>query len=514
MASNFKVALLSDTMAVNNPDILESDKGLGHNIGFNLHHARPSGPYKVNEIFREHGYHSTVFNYFSYWDQDDLIDALKLYSEGYPLLIGFSMTLNTGKRYIAKLEKFVKVLKEQIPGTVTILGGIKFYEDFEKFNKIGDVVYFGRSTMLLTKSIHDRLFDDLIGKKFDPIEIRHPNNENTLDNPVTHKFYSEDLWSNTDVAMFETALGCKFDCSFCNFDFRGIKNPKVTNIDRLVEYFNNAKENGVTHFFAADDTINESDEKIDTLHTAVKELDFDIHICAYARLEMFSADESRIEKFSEIGLHSINFGIETLNAEAGKLVRKGFGAERIISTLKKIKNVNSDFFLYATMIAGLSRDNEDHIYKYTDIILKDKILDCMQYIPLNIWEYKSHWDWQSHIDKDPEKYGYKILSQGKNVGSVGAPIVDWENDWIDFTGAKKLAGRLNTHIFKNYKLNSLVSNWSYTCLKAGKFASTPENFANDFYANVGRSVQNTYIDTPIDNLIYEYINRKKANVSY
>jgi len=509
MKPNFKVAILSDTMAVNNPDILSSSTNIGHNIGFNMQHARPSGPYKINEIFKEHGYNSTVFNYFSYWDQDELLNTLKLYSEGYPLLIGFSMTLNTGSRYVSKLEKFVKELKDQIPGTITILGGVRHYEDFDKFNKIGDIVYFGRSTMLLTKSIHDRMFDNLIGKKFDPIEIRHPNNENALDNPVTHKFYSEDLWSETDVAMFETALGCKFDCTFCNFDFRGIKNPLVNNVDRLVEYFNNAKNNGVTHFFAADDTINESDNKINTLHTAVKELDFDIHICAYARLEMFGADESRIEKFSEIGLHSLNFGIETFNGEAGKLVRKGFGSKKIISTLKKIKNVNPNFFLYATMIAGLSKDNRDHIFKYTDIVLKDKILDCIQYIPLNIWDYNSHWDWQSHIDKDPEKFGYKIISKGKSVGSVGAPIVDWSNEWIDFSGAKKLAGELAGHIIKNYKISSMVSNWTYTCLKAGKAVTTPTNFPNDFYTNIGRTVKHTYNNTPIDKLIYNYISKKK-----
>ena len=46
MSSNFKVAILSDSMSASNPDI---EFQPNHNIGHNLQHARPVAPYKVSE---------------------------------------------------------------------------------------------------------------------------------------------------------------------------------------------------------------------------------------------------------------------------------------------------------------------------------------------------------------------------------------------------------------------------------------------------------------------------------
>ena len=511
MSSNFKVAILSDSMSASNPDI-ESQPN--HNIGHNLQHARPAGPYIINQIFNDHGYTSTVFNYFAYWKTTEMLETLETYSEGYPLIVAFSMTLNTGDFYINKLNNFVKELKERIPGTITIVGGIRHYEDFDKFKTFGDLVYFGRSTTLLKKSLHDKTFDSLVGTTFDPISVRYPNEENPMDNPVVHKFYKDDLWSDQDVAMFETSLGCKFDCTFCNFDFRNNKNPMIADVDRLVKYFTNAHEQGVTHFYAADDTVNETDEKINILHTAIKELPFDIHIGAFARQEMFRDRPDRIEKFSEMGLHSLNFGIETFGAEAGKLIRKSSEPDKVIQTLKDLKNANPNFFLFSTMIVGLSKDSKENIYKYNDKVLSEGILDGLHYFPLAIYERNSHWDWQSAVDKDPEKYGYKIISNmSLDSSSVGSNRVVWKNDWINYNQAKKLRDELVGHNLKNFKLNSAISNWTYTCMKAAKFVSTPTNFPNELYATFGRSVKQTYKNTPTDKLIYNYIDKKKKYIN-
>ena len=40
-----------------------------------------------------------------------------------------------------------------------------------------------------------------------------------MDNPVVHKFYKNDTWMPHDVPIFETGIGCKFNCTFCNYDF-------------------------------------------------------------------------------------------------------------------------------------------------------------------------------------------------------------------------------------------------------------------------------------------------------
>ena len=402
----FKVAVLSDSMAVSNSDLKNNPTSFIH--GNNLQHAKPSAPYKVSELFREHGYTSTVFNYFSQWDQQDIIDTLVNYSEGYPLLIAYSVTLNNGDAYLQKLQNFTTIIKEHIPGSITILGGIRNFENTDRYKKIGDVLYIGRSIPLLMKDIHNREFDILIGKKFNSLEMRYPNNENKMDNPVIHKFYQDDTWLPHDVPIFETGIGCKFNCTFCNYDFRNIKNPKISAVDNLVEFFNHANSFGITNFYSADDTINETDDKIDTLHQAVKELDFTPNIASFARQDVLYNKPDRIEKMSEAGLTSLFFGIETVNHNANKLIRKGSSPERILQTLRQIKNVNPNFFLFSGMIIGLTHDSENSIRHYNDVMLSERLLDGLSYMPLRIMEDETMWDWQSEIDKNPEKFGYKI----------------------------------------------------------------------------------------------------------
>ena len=204
MSIKFKVAVLSDSMAVSNSDLKDNPQSFIH--GNNLQHAKPSAPYKVSELFREHGYTSTVFNYFSQWEQQDIIDTLVKYSEGYPLIIAYSVTLNNGDQYLNKLEDFTSLIKDNIPGSVTILGGVRNFEDANRYKKIGDVLYIGRSMPLLMKDIHNREFDNLIGKKFDPLVITYPNNENLMDTPVVHKFYNNDTWMPHDVPIFESLI--------------------------------------------------------------------------------------------------------------------------------------------------------------------------------------------------------------------------------------------------------------------------------------------------------------------
>jgi hypothetical protein len=504
----FKVAVLSDSMAVSNSDLKNNPTSFIH--GNNLQHAKPSAPYKVSELFREHGYTSTVFNYFSQWDQQDIIDTLVKYSEGYPLLIAFSVTLNNGDSYLKRLADFTKLIKEHIPGTITILGGIRNFENTDRYTDIGDVLYIGRSIPLLMKDIHNRLFDELINKKFDTMVMRYPDNENRMDDPVIHKFYKNDTWLPHDVPIFETSIGCKFNCTFCNYDFRNIKNPKMSAIDSLVEFFNNANSFGITNFYSADDTINETDEKIDTLHQAVKELDFTPTIASFARQDVLYNKPDRIEKMSEAGLTSLFFGIETVNYEANKLIRKGSSPERILETLKQIKSVNPNFFLFSGMIIGLTHDSENSIRHYNDVMLSERLLDGLSYMPLRIMEDETMWDWQSEIDKNPEKYGYKIKKgASKKRAFRSSDNAFWSNDWTDYAGAQQLRDDLFEHNLQRFGYNSMVGNWAYTCLKALGVVDDVVTWPDKFKDNIGYKPVHTLMNSPVDKAIQQYIQTKK-----
>ncbi len=503
----FKVAVLSDSMAVSNSDLKDNPQSFIH--GNNLQHAKPSAPYKVSELFRMHGYESTVFNYFSQWDQQDIIDTLVKYSEGYPLLIAYSVTLNNGDAYLQKLQNFTTLIKEHIPGTITILGGIRNFENTDRYKKIGDILYIGRSIPLLARDIHNREFDDLVGKKFNSIEMRYPDNENRMDNPVIHKFYKNDTWMPHDVPIFETGIGCKFNCTFCNYDFRNVKNPKISAVDNLVEFFNEANSFGITNFYSADDTINETDDKIDTIYQAVKELDFTPNIASFARQDVLYNKPERIEKMSEAGLTSLFFGIETVNYEANKMIRKGSTPERIIETLTQIKKHNPNFFLFSGMIIGLTHDSESSIRHYNDLLLSEKLLDGVSYMPLRIMEDETMWDWQSEIDKNPAKFGYTIKEgASKKRAFRSSDNAFWSNDWTDYAGAIKLRDDLFTHNLERFGYNSMVGNWAYTCLKALGVVDDVNSWPDMFKLNVGFKPVHTLMNSPVDRAIETYISAK------
>lgn len=504
----FKVAVLSDSMAISNSDLKNNPTSFIH--GNNLQHAKPSAPYKVSELFREHGYTSTVFNYFSQWKQQDIIDTLVEYSEGYPLLIAYSVTLNNGDMYLQKLEKFTDLIKKYIPGTVTILGGIRNFENTDRYKKIGDILYIGRSMPLLMKDIHNRIFENYIGKKFDAIEVTYPNNENLMDTPVIHKFYSDDSWLPHDVPIFETGIGCKFNCTFCNYDFRNVKNPKITAIDSLVKFFNEANSYGITNFYSADDTINETDEKIDTIHQAVKELDFTPNIASFARQDVLYKRPDRIEKMSEAGLTSLFFGIETVNFKANKMIRKGSSPERIIETLTQIKSHNPNFFLFSGMIIGLTHDSESSIRHYNDLLLSERLLDGIGYMPLRIMEDETMWDWQSLIDKNPSKYGYTIHEgHSKKRAFRSSSNAFWSNDWTDYSGAIQLRDDLFHHNLKRFGYSSMIGNWSYTCLKALGVVDDVPTWHEKFRDNIGFKPEHTLMNSPVDKAIQTYIEVKR-----
>jgi hypothetical protein len=50
-------------------------------------------------------------------------------------------------------------------------------------------------------------------------------------------------------------------------------------------------------------------------------------------------------------------------------------------------------------------------------------------------------------------------------------------------------------------------------MKAAKFVTSPTTFPAELYTKFGRTVEQTFYDTPTDRLIYRYIDKKKKYVN-
>ena len=81
----------------------------------------------------------------------------------------------------------------------------------------------------------------------------------------------------------------------------------------------------------------------------------------------------------------------------------------------------------------MSGDNKESIKKYIDLSLEQRLLDCIAVINLHFRHYgEMHdmWEFQSDIEKDPEKFGYKIKIPEQNQEN-NFEFVWWENEWTN-----------------------------------------------------------------------------------
>ena len=213
---------------------------------------------------------------------------------------------------------------------------------------------------------------------------------------------------------------------------------------------------------------------------------------------------------SEAGLTSLFFGIETVNFKANKMIRKGSSPERIIETLTQIKSHNPNFFLFSGMIIGLTHDSESSIRHYNDLLLSERLLDGIGYMPLRIMEDETMWDWQSLIDKNPSKYGYTIHEgHSKKRAFRSSSNAFWSNDWTDYSGAIQLRDDLFHHNLKRFGYSSMIGNWSYTCLKALGVVDDVPTWHEKFRDNIGFKPEHTLMNSPVDKAIQTYIEVKR-----
>jgi radical SAM superfamily enzyme YgiQ (UPF0313 family) len=183
---------------------------------------------------------------------------------------------------------------------------------------------------------------------------------------------------NNEWLPIEIAKGCKFSCKFCFYDNKG-STPK--NIDLLrSELIRNYEYFGTTGYILTDDTINDSREKIENLHTTFSKLPFKIEWISYARPDMFFRYPETIDAIFEIGARGLFLGIETLSHKAGMIAGKGLHPDKIKYTLEKLsQKAKSRCFLLGSFIIGLVGETEASLNKTLSYLKTQTVLDMIQY---------------------------------------------------------------------------------------------------------------------------------------
>ena len=209
--------------------------------------------------------------------------------------------------------------------------------------------------------------------------------KDSIDTPILPILNNTDCLINSDILGFELGIGCRFNCTFCNYELRNARTTTLLNSKDLSKYLEYCYQQfGITNFYAADDTINESDEKLIILAEAVEQLSFKPNISCFARLDMLSARPQQMDLLERIQFLSIFFGIESFNTDASKQVRKRSGIGDVYATLEELKQRCPNTFTVGGLIIGLNGDSKESIINSTKLVIEKQLLDAIQVYPLSI----------------------------------------------------------------------------------------------------------------------------------
>ena len=194
---------------------------------------------------------------------------------------------------------------------------------------------------------------------------------------ITDKMYQFEKFSSAGIEWHESdhilpgedlpiefARGCIFKCSFCAFPLNGKKFGDYTRSSDSLreEMIRNYEQYGTTGYMVSDDTINDSMTKVEYLHKLVKSLPFKPRFTGYLRLDIIQANPQMIPMLKEIGMSSVNFGIETFNQSVGKRIGKGANPDKLKECLYDLREAwGNDVFVGANFIVGLPGESKESV---------------------------------------------------------------------------------------------------------------------------------------------------------
>lgn len=419
------------------------------NDGAYYNNYRSLGAHIIKRIFHDNQAEATVIDYATHWKDNDLENFLVDFFAGSESnVIGISLPVrspwdNSEDGSMGAMLKIARAVRKQSTNVKIIIGGLRVVnEEQVKEYKDIDGVFIGRAEEMLKDWITDKDMSRF-NKTSDKNIFTNLNYDMNKEKPVLFDLFQEDDFLNEkDIIGFEVSLGCKFNCSFCNYPLRNAKNVILNTEEAMLYTFNTAYEKyGITNFFAADDTLNESNEKLELLVKVVKQLNFKPKISAYARLDVLMNRPEQIQMLKEAGIVSLNFGIETLSAEAAKQVRKGYDFEKYIKTLTEIKKQIPEFWSSCSFIVGLKGDTFDNLKNKINLLLSKRLIDNIVISELLIY-HKEHveaksavvWDegWLADLDINPNKFGYQTNEDGTWYTDETNEIEarDWKNNFV------------------------------------------------------------------------------------
>jgi hypothetical protein len=273
------------------------------------------------------------------------------------------------------------------------------------------------------------------------------------------RYESHDVIIPGETLMTEIARGCIFQCGFCSYPLNGKKKLDFVKNEEVLyaEFMDNYNRWGVTRYVFVDDTYNDSEQKVEMMHRLSKRLPFELEYWASMRVDLLAAHPHHIDLLYESGCRGYMFGVETLNEETGKIIGKGSNRERVVNAINTIKErYGNKVMLHGSFIFGLPKESITSMRETANRCISGDIkLDSYVFHAFRLMHPGN--SYTSKFDKDPDKYGYRLLGDVK----AGNRLV-WENDYTNYFECEELTKEfmeLSAYKTMSNKINGSSTFW-------------------------------------------------------
>ena len=287
--------------------------------------------HRVATFLRMNDWDAEVVDFTAFWKLEELQEFVRSRTSSKTVMFCFGTAfLNPWSPY---LNDFIAWLKKEYPTIPVVVGGnnamVTPAEGVDYW-----VDSYGENAVLalckhLVGTLGERLKTDITIPNKKVIRGLHHYPSAPLENYLVD-YETRDFMMPWECPQIETARGCMFSCSYCNFPIIGqAKDVSVSKEEFKRQMQTGYEKWGIKNWRVMDETFNDRPEKLQKYADAVDELGYNPWICGFARGDLVVKHREHWDTYIRLGFLGHSMGIETFNHEAGKLVRKGMDPDKL-----------------------------------------------------------------------------------------------------------------------------------------------------------------------------------------
>lgn len=410
---------------------------------------RLAGSHRIATWLRAQGWDIEVVDFLFSWSHEELVEFCKQRITNKTIFVGFSCTFPIRD---PRLSALVTHIRETYPHVKIIAGGQSItMSDIDAHFFIDG---YGEHAMdaVLKFILHKEKLKYTLYRNGKLVRAN-------LDYPafpmakLPIRYEDRDYIQPTETLVVELARGCKFKCKFCNYPILGVKSDHSREGEDFVEELNYLHETyGVTTFTIADETINDTSEKLEKFANASQQfLRFKPWLTGTIRFDLLLSRPQDKDFVVGMNLWGHHYGIETFNWDSGKAVGKGMHPDKIKAGLieaKKYFRERGAYRGFATVIAGLPYDTKESVNEMFDWFKENWKGESISAFSLGIPRSGGKLV-ESTMSKDWDKMGYEEMSDEELAAYGDVAFFDkdsvfpWKTKHMNIKEAEKMIDKFN-----------------------------------------------------------------------